>query len=82
MMRGGNRSRLPILKRVWQDPVPAKDDRPLDQVLQFTNVTGPGIPLEGSHDFRSNRLHLLSHTLAEVLHVMCHKSGNILPALS
>jgi len=82
MLSGGHNLRSPFVQRVWEYAVPRKDNRAFDQVLQLANVARPGIPLEGSHGFRRNRVHPLSHALAELLHEVCHKSRNVLPALS
>src|SRR6266446_5433375 len=82
MLSGGSNLRSPFVQRVWEHAVPRKDNRALHQVLQLANVARPGIPLEGSHGFRRNAVDLLSHAVAELLHEMCHKSGNICPALS
>jgi hypothetical protein len=73
---------LPFVQGVWEYAIPRKDDGALHQVLQLPDVARPGIPLEGSHGFRRNRVDLLSQAVAELLHEMCHKSGNICPALS
>src|SRR6266403_1457129 len=82
MLGGEHNLRSPFVQRVWEHPVPRKDHGTLHQILQLANVARPGIPLEGSHGFWRNRVNLLSHAVAELLHEMSHKNGNVFPALS
>src|SRR5712671_7546200 len=82
MQTGCQGLRLFFVKWVWEHAVPRKDNRAFHQVLQLADVARPGIPLEGSHGFRRNAVDLLPHAAAKQLHEMCHKGGNVLPALS
>ena len=81
-MLGGRHNLCSLfVQRIWEHAVVRKDNRAFHHVLQLANVARPRIPLEGSHGFGRNAVDPLSHAVAELLHEMCHKNGNIGPAL-
>src|ERR1700723_2224899 len=73
---------LIFVEWVWEHAVPRTDNGAFHQILQLADVAWPGVPLEGSHGFRRNGIDPFSHAVAEGVHEMRDKRGDVFSAFS
>src|ERR1700734_3493805 len=76
------RARLEITEWDLQQRTFGKDDRSLDDVLQFPNVAWPGVTNQRVHGFRRYGVDLLGHIKSEVLREVADQERNIFRALA
>src|SRR5215475_10859234 len=55
----------------------SQDYGPLDEVLQFAQISGPVVPGKRFHRFRSNSIDALIHPACEFVHEVSDEEGNV-----
>src|SRR5882724_3143482 len=60
-----------------KEPVRRKDDAARDVILQFANVSGPGMANKEPHDVFGDRLDGFVHRIGVVLHEIPHELRNV-----
>src|SRR5262249_30001899 len=70
------------LRVYLQTTILREDDGALDYVLHLTDVTRPGIPHQGVHDFRRDAFDAPAHSLSELAGEVTHQQWNVLAALA
>jgi hypothetical protein len=78
----GHAMRLKSCKRRKEHRTGRNNHRMLDEILQFTNVSRPGVANQGLHSFRWNRIDYAIHPTREMLCKVPYKQRNIFGMLT
>src|SRR6266576_1279631 len=79
---GGARGVFEFRERDAQLFAGREKHRAFNEILEFADVAGPGVALEGLHGVGGNVLHLFIEAAAESLHEVTYEQGNVFVALA